>query len=152
MADTPDMSGTSEATSPGRASVDSSDESIRRRFPGLLGIRLVERRHGYARAEMDLDERHLRPFVDGVHAGAVVSLADSACGMGCQASLPEGRAFTTVELKANLIGTAAAGTITAVAEPMHMGRSTHVWQARVTGADGKLLAVFTCTQLIVDAR
>jgi 1,4-dihydroxy-2-naphthoyl-CoA hydrolase len=129
---------------------DRKEEQISRRFPGLLGIRIAERRHGYCRAEMDVDERHLRPYIDGLHAGAVVSIADSACGMGCQASLPEGRSFTTVELKANLIGSAASGIIVAEATPVHMGRTTHVWEARVTRADGKLIAVFTCTQLIIE--
>jgi uncharacterized protein (TIGR00369 family) len=125
------------------------EERRARRFPGLLGMRIVERKHGYARAEMDLDERHLRPFVEGVHAGAIVSLADSACGMGCQASLPEGQSFTTVELKANLIASAATGTVVAIATPVHMGRRTHVWEARVTREDGKLIALFTCTQMIM---
>jgi 1,4-dihydroxy-2-naphthoyl-CoA hydrolase len=115
-------------------------------------MRIAERRHGYCRAEMDIDERHLRPYIDGVHAGAVVSLADSACGIGCQASLPEGRVFTTVELKANLIASAASGTVVAEATPVHMGKRTHVWEARVTRDDGKLIALFTCTQLIMDGE
>jgi uncharacterized protein (TIGR00369 family) len=131
---------------------DISEEQIRRRFPGLLGIRIVERRHGYCRMEMDVDERHLRPYVDGLHAGAVLSIADSACGMGCQASLEEGRTFTTVEVKANLIGSAASGTVVAEATPIHMGRRTHVWEARVARSDGKLIAVFICTQLILDGE
>jgi len=132
--------------------VSEQEEQISRRFPGRLGIRIVEKRHGYCRMEMDVDERHLRPYIDGLHAGAVVSIADSACGMGCQASLEDGRTFTTVELKANLIGSASSGTIVAEATPVHMGRRTHVWEARVTRSDGKLIAVFTCTQLIIEAE
>lgn len=127
------------------------DEDRRlRRFPGLLGMRVVERRDGYCRVELDVDERHLRFRADGLHAGAVISLADSACGAGCQASLPDGKTFSTVELKANLIGTAASGTIVAEATPVHRGARTHVWEARVTRDDGKLIAIFTCTQLIMD--
>lgn len=122
-----------------------------RRYPGLLGMSVVERRHGYARAEMEIAERHLRPHIDGVHAGAVVSLADTACGVGCQASLGDGKTFITVELKANLIASAAAGKVVAEAVPVHMGRRTHVWEARVTRDDGKVVALFTCTQLILDA-
>jgi len=121
-----------------------------RRFPGLLGIRVVELRPGFGRMEMDIDERHLRVRADGLHAGAVVSLADSACGAACQASLPDGKTFTTVELKTNLIGTTSTGTIAAEATPVHMGSRTHVWEARVTRGDGKLIAVFVCTQLIID--
>ncbi len=128
-----------------------SEEARRlRRFPGLLGMRVVERRHGFCRVEMDVEEKHLRFRADGLHAGAVVSLADSACGAGCQASLPAGKTFTTVELKTNLLATASSGTLVAEATPVHMGGRTHVWEARVTRSDGKVIAIFVCTQLILD--
>ena len=123
---------------------------VARRFPGLLGLRIVEKRSGYCRAEMELAEKHLRPFTEGVHAGAIVSLADTACGQGCSATLGDGRSFVTVELKANLISSAAAGRVVAEAVPVHVGKRTHVWEARVTREDGKLIAIFTCTQLIMD--
>lgn len=129
---------------------DSLEQQRARRFPGLLGIRVVEFRHGYGRVEMDVEEKHLRMRVDGLHAGAVVSLADSVAGGACQASLPEEKTFTTVELKANLIGTAGSGTLVAEATPVHMGKRTHVWESRVTRDDGKLIAMFVCTQLIID--
>ena len=121
------------------------------RFPGLLGMRIAEIRPGYCRMEMDVEEKHLRFRANGLHAGAVVSLADSACGAGCQASLEPGKVFSTVELKTNLISTASEGTIVAEAVPLHMGKRTHVWEARVTRSDGKMIAVFVCTQLIMDA-
>jgi len=120
------------------------------RFPGLLGMRIAEIRPGFCRMEMDVEEKHLRFRASGLHAGAVVSLADSACGAGCQASLEPGKTFSTVELKSNLIATASHGTIVAEAVPLHMGKRTHVWEARVTRGDGKLIAVFVCTQMIMD--
>jgi len=129
---------------------ETDGEQRQRRFPGLLGMRVVAIGHGFSRVEMDIDERHLRVRANGLHAGAVVSLADSACGGACQASLPEGKTFTTIELKTNLIRTTGSGTIVAEATPVHMGKRTHVWEARVTREDGKLIAVFVCTQLIVD--
>lgn len=129
---------------------DVEEDRRLKRFPGLLGMRVVDRRHGYCRVEIDIEEKHLRFRADGLHAGAVVSLADSACGAGCQASLADGKTFSTVELKANLIATASSGTIVAEATPVHMGARTHVWEARVTRNDGKLIAIFTCTQLIMD--
>ena len=64
--------------------------------------------------------------------------------------MPEEKTFTTVELKANLIGTAGSGTLVAEATPVHMGKRTHVWESRVTRDDGKLIAMFVCTQLIID--
>jgi uncharacterized protein (TIGR00369 family) len=129
---------------------DVDQEQRLRRFPGLLGMRIVELRHGYGRVDMDIDERHLRVRADTLHAGAVVSLADSVCGGACQASLPDGKTFLTVELKANLVSTTGSGTLVAEATAVHMGKRTHVWEARVTRDDGKLIAMFVCTQLIID--
>lgn len=129
---------------------DVDQEQRLRRFPGLLGMRIVELRHGYGRVDMDIDERHLRVRADTLHAGAVVSLADSVCGGACQASLADGKTFLTVELKANLVSTTGSGTLVAEATAVHMGKRTHVWEARVTRDDGKLIAMFVCTQLIID--
>jgi uncharacterized protein (TIGR00369 family) len=125
---------------------------VTRRFPGLLGLRVVERRHGYARAELAAGEKHLRPRGQGLHAGAIVSLADTACGAGTTASIPADKGFSTLELKANFLAAAQPGTLVAEASPLHMGGRTHVWEARVSDADGRLLALFSCTQMIVDAR
>ena len=84
-----------------------------------------------------------------LHAGAVVALADTACGYGCFASLPEGgTGFTTIELKTNFLGTAREGTLECGASRVHAGRTTQVWDAAVR--DGaKTIALFRCTQLIL---
>lgn len=86
-----------------------------------------------------------------LHAGAVVSLADTCCGYGTVRSLPEGAAgFTTVELKSNFIGTAHDDNVRCVARPVHRGRSTQVWDAVVAPVGGgKALAHFRCTQMIL---
>ena len=85
-----------------------------------------------------------------LHAGVVVGLADSACGYGCIASLPEGAyGFTTIELKTNFLGTALEGTLWCTSELVHGGRTTQVWDARVTNEAGKKLALFRCTQLLL---
>ena len=85
-----------------------------------------------------------------LHAGAVVTLADSAAGYGCVASLPEGATgFTTIELKANFLGTANDGTLVCEAVALHSGRTTQVWDATVRADGGKTLAVFRCTQLLL---
>lgn len=90
-----------------------------------------------------------------LHAAAIVALADSACGHGCMASLPDGaEGFTTVELKANYLGTVGDGELVCEAGLAHGGRTTQVWDAtvRAGGADGKTLALFRCTQLILYPR
>ena len=86
-----------------------------------------------------------------LHAASVVALADTSCGYGCRAALPEGaKGFTTIELKANFLGTARDGAILCRATPLHLGRTTHVWDAQVTvEASGAPVARFRCTQMIL---
>jgi uncharacterized protein (TIGR00369 family) len=87
-----------------------------------------------------------------LHAATVVALADSACGYGCIASLPEGATgFTTIELKTNFLGTALEGTLSCESRRVHGGRTTQVWDATVTAESGKTLALFRCTQLLLYA-
>jgi uncharacterized protein (TIGR00369 family) len=86
-----------------------------------------------------------------LHAGAVVGLADTTCGYGCVASLPErATGFTTIELKTNFLGTAREGTLTCEGRMLHGGRTTQVWDATVRAGE-KTLALFRCTQLILYA-
>jgi len=119
-------------------------------FPGLLGIDFREAGDGYVRARLELEERHMAP--NGyLHAGAVVGFADSACGYGCILNLPDGaRGFTTVELKTNFLRTAQPGaTIDAEAKLVHGGRTTQLWDATVTDPEGRTMALFRCSQLIL---
>jgi uncharacterized protein (TIGR00369 family) len=86
-----------------------------------------------------------------LHAGSVVTLADTCAGYGCMRALPAGATgFTTIELKSNHLGTAHDGTIVAVATPAHLGKTTQVWDAAVTHREsGRTIAIFRCTQLIL---
>ena len=120
------------------------------RLPGLLGFRVVGLEEGLLHAELDIRPEVLAP--NGyLHAATVVALADTAAGFGCIAHLPEGaQNFTTIELKANFLGTARDGTIVAMARPVHLGNATQVWDADVTRkVDGKKIALFRCTQMIL---
>ncbi|TEA02630.1 PaaI family thioesterase [Mycobacteroides salmoniphilum] len=121
-------------------------------FPGYLGIESVSFQDGRVTAELPLRGELFAP--NGfVHAAAVVGLADTLCGYGCLASLPEGATgFTTIELKTNFLGTARDGKLTGTAVPVHRGRSTQLWDATVTSDDGRTLAVFRCTQLVLWPR
>ena len=98
-------------------------EAGRDRLPGLLGVEIVEIEEGHVRMRLPLRPELLAP--NGyLHAGTVVALADSACGYGCIASLPEGAAgFTTVELKTNFLATALDGTLQAESRRVHGGRT-----------------------------
>jgi 1,4-dihydroxy-2-naphthoyl-CoA hydrolase len=122
------------------------------RFPGLVGVDVAEAVDGFVRARLELRDEHLAP--NGfLHAGAVVTLADTACGYGCILSLPEGAAgFTTIELKSNFVRTAREGTLVCEARRVHGGRTTQLWDATVSGPDGRVLALFRCTQLLLSER
>jgi 1,4-dihydroxy-2-naphthoyl-CoA hydrolase len=86
-----------------------------------------------------------------LHAGAVVTLADTCAGYGCVGNLPHGASgFTTVELKSNHLGTARDGHIVATAQPVHLGKTTQVWDVVVMHREsGRKIALFRCTQLIL---
>ncbi len=123
------------------------------RLPGLFGLELISIESGAVEARMDVRPEFLAPN-DFLHAGAVVTIADSACGMGCIASLPDGvPGFTTAELKSNFLRSARAGDgLRCRASLAHAGRSTQVWDAVVTReSDGKEVALFRCTQYLLGA-
>ncbi|CAM2161041.1 MULTISPECIES: PaaI family thioesterase [Paraburkholderia] len=119
------------------------------RLPDLLGFRAVALEQGILRAELDIRSNLLAP--NGfLHAATVIGLADTACGYGCYAHLPPtAKNFTTVELKSNFVGTAREGTLSVVATGVHLGRSTQIWDATVTGPDGRTTALFRCTQMVL---
>ena len=87
-----------------------------------------------------------------MHAGVLVTLADTAAGYGCVANLPpEAAGFTTLELKVSFLGAAREGMLRCVANAAHVGRTTQVWDATITDDDGRTLALFRCTQLVLEA-
>jgi 1,4-dihydroxy-2-naphthoyl-CoA hydrolase len=124
-----------------------------RKLPGYLGIVITEVTAARVCGELPVVESVMAP--NGyLHAGTVVTLADTLSGYGCVANLPAGATgFTTIELKSNHLSTAREGTIAGVATPVHRGKTTQVWDAIVTHKDsGRTLAVFRCTQLIIYAQ
>ena len=130
--------------------VDSMNERGRGRLPELVGFRVTAVEQGLLVAELEIKPQLLAP--NGyLHAATVIALGDTACGYGCIAHLPKGADnFTTVELKSNFLGTARDGVIACHARPAHLGNTTQVWDAVVTRrADGKTIALFRCTQLIL---
>ncbi|MBU6486644.1 MAG: PaaI family thioesterase [Burkholderiales bacterium] len=118
-------------------------------LPELLGVRIVALAQGTLTGKLAVRPQLLAP--NGfLHAATVIGLADTCCGYACMAHLPENaRGFTTIELKSNFLGTCRAGTVRAVASAVHLGRSTHVWDASVFDPDGHTIALFRCTQMIL---
>jgi 1,4-dihydroxy-2-naphthoyl-CoA hydrolase len=119
-------------------------------LPGLVGVEILS--IGEKGVESRLPVRREVMAPNGfLHAATVIALADTSCGYGCVALLPQGaKGFTTIELKANFLGTARDGMILCRATPVHLGRNTQVWDAEVTAADGgRKIALFRCTQMIL---
>ena len=122
-------------------------------FPGLIGA-------SFQKVEADevvgrLDVRQALLSWNGfLHAGSVVTLADTCCGYGATKTLPEGaNGFTTIDLTSNFGGTALEGSGACSAKPLHLGRTTQVWEATVTAeATGRPMAHFRCTQMILWPR
>jgi 1,4-dihydroxy-2-naphthoyl-CoA hydrolase len=121
------------------------------RLPGLFGLEVLRVDHGEIEARMKLKPEFMAP--NGfLHAGTVVAMADSCCGEGCLASLPEGMGgFTTSELKSNFLrSTGPDDALVCEARMAHGGRTTQVWDATVRReSDLKVLALFRCTQYLL---
>jgi 1,4-dihydroxy-2-naphthoyl-CoA hydrolase len=119
-------------------------------LPGVLGVEIVTLTPEAVESRMAVRREVMAP--NGyLHAASVVALADTSCGYGCVANLPKGASgFTTIELKSNFLGTARDGFIACRATPVHLGRTTQVWDAVVTNAaDGGRIALFRCTQMVL---
>lgn len=120
-------------------------------FPGLMGLHLdlveTDRVVGTLAVRPDLCT------AGGIlHGGAVMAFADTLGAIGTFVNLPQGKRTTTIESSTKFIGAApVGGTVTGESTAFHRGRSSMVWQTLVKTAEGKLCAVVTQTQLVLDA-
>ena len=88
-----------------------------------------------------------------VHGGALMALADTVGAAATVINLPEGASTTTVESKTNFLASAPEGAVlTAEATPIHKGRRTQVWQTRITTPEGRLAALVTQTQMVLEGK
>ena len=119
-------------------------------LPGHLGMTFIKVEEDEVVATFEA-RKALGAWNGYLHAGAVVSLADTCCGYGTVRSLPAGASgFTTIELKSNFFGSAREGRVVCTARPLHQGRTTQVWDAIVTPESGaKQIAQFRCTQMVL---
>jgi 1,4-dihydroxy-2-naphthoyl-CoA hydrolase len=141
-------------TSTGKARLGMTPEHFRSfgsgYLPGLTGVEILKVSGDGVESRMQVRKEVMAP--NGfLHAASVIALADTSAGYGCVALLPEGaKGFTTIELKSNFLGTAREGAIFCRATPVHLGRTTQVWDAVVTveGTDTRI-ALFRCTQMVL---
>jgi len=128
------------------------DEMFAKLFPGTLGIRFLEVTPERVRASLAVEERLCT--VPGVlHGGAIMAFADTLGAVATAQSLERGDGTTTIESKTNFLAAGRAGTtIQGECTPLHRGRRTMVWQTRVTDPEGKLLALVTQTQAVLERK
>ena len=127
-------------------------ERLKGLLPDLLGIEFVD-----VTPDKVVATLFVRPdlcTVGGIlHGGSIMAFADTLGAIGTVASMPQGATTATIESKTNFVGGAPSGsTVTGEATPVHKGRTTQVWQTRITGAEGKLVALVTQTQIVMPPR
>jgi 1,4-dihydroxy-2-naphthoyl-CoA hydrolase len=121
-------------------------------FAKLMGMEITHVSRDKVVAELFVrDELENRMGV--LHGGAVMAFADNLGGTATMANLPDGARTATIESKTNFFTPIPIGdTAHAECTPLHRGRSTMVWQTRITRNDGKLCAIVTQTQIIIRAE
>lgn len=118
----------------------------------LLGFQLTSFEDGVARIEMDADNRHHNP-VGIVHGGVLCDLADAAMGVAFAGELGEGESFVTLQLSATYLRSIREGRLVATGRVLQRGRNAGHAEAEVVDGDGRLIARFSCTCLVVrEAR
>ena len=128
-----------------------TQERLKGILPDLLGIQLVEVTPD--RVLATLVRARWRYTGKILHGGTIMAFADTLGAIGTVASMPQGYGTATIESKTNFVGGAAEGsTVTGETTPVHKGRSTQVWQTRITSAEGKLVALVTQTQIVMPPR
>jgi uncharacterized protein (TIGR00369 family) len=120
-------------------------------FPGLMGVRVTELADDRVVAEMPV-RADLCTAGGILHGGATMAFADTLGAVGTILNLPQGKRTTTTDSSTKFIGGARVDT-TVIGESvaLHRGRTTMVWQTTIRSAEGKLCAVVTQTQLVMDA-
>jgi len=118
-------------------------------FAELLGIEVISASPDKIVAEMTVrEDLCTSPAV--LHGGALMAFADTLGALGTIVNLPQGSGTTTIESKTNFVAPAAIGTrIVGEATPIHRGRQTMIWQTRISGPGGRLVALVTQTQLVL---
>ena len=117
----------------------------------LLGIEFLEVGDDFIRARVPVDRRTVQPH--GIlHGGVSVVLAETLGSCGAYYSAPEGQGAVGLDINANHIRAATSGWVTATARPVHLGRTTQVWQIDMTNDAGDLSCVSRITMAVLAPK
>jgi 1,4-dihydroxy-2-naphthoyl-CoA hydrolase len=130
-------------------------ETLRRMvlpFAELMGVEYLSASKERVTAALRVrDELCTRPAV--LHGGAIMAFADTLGAAATVLNLPEGAGTTTIESKTNFLAPAPVGTrVIGETTPVHRGKRTMVWQTRVATEEGRLVALVTQTQMVLEKR
>ena len=119
-------------------------------FPTLMGVEVVEADKTRVTGRLTVRD-DLCTSGQILHGGALMAFADSLGAIGASLNLRPGQGTTTLESKTNFLGAARVGeTITGETTPLHVGRRSSVWQTRITNPQGRLIAMVTQTQMVLE--
>ena len=131
--------------------IESLQQIFRPLFPGLMGVRIVDLAPERVVAELDI-RPELCTTGGMLHGGAYMAFADTLGAVGTILNMPEGKRTTTTDSSTKFIRAAPVNTtVTGECVALHRGRTTMVWQTMIKSAEGKLCAVVTQTQIVLDA-
>lgn len=129
--------------------LDQLNKSASTTLMGSLGIRFTRISEGEIEATMPVDHRTHQPF--GIlHGGASVALAETLGSVGANLCIdPKEFHCVGLEINANHISSVREGIVTGIAKPIHLGRSTHIWEIRITNEEQKLVCISRITMAIM---
>lgn len=121
-------------------------------FAKMIGVRFTHASQEKIEAELPVTPEHCT-LPTNLHGGAIMAFADNLGGCGAFLNLPEGTTTSTVESKTNFLRPVPVGdTARGVATPVNIGRTLQVWKTEIFRGDGKLAAVVTQTQIVLQPR
>jgi len=129
--------------------LDKLNQSSRNTLAEQLGMVFTRVEAGYAEATMPVDQRTHQPF-GMLHGGASVALAETVGSVGSNVLAGPGKVAVGLEINANHLRSLTSGLVTAKANIVHQGKSTHVWDIRIYGPEDQLLCISRFTAAIID--
>ena len=116
-----------------------------------LGIRFTEIGPDYVRGTMPVDARTLQPY-GLLHGGASVALAETLGSTAGGLCVEDGQGVVGIEINANHLRGVREGIVTGTARPLHVGRSTQVWEIRIEDQAGQLVCISRLTLAVIRKR
>lgn len=128
------------------------NDQVRDILPGVLGIEITEMAKGRVVATMPVDGRHHQPY-GLLHGGASLVLAETAASIGGWFLVAkENKLVVGQEINANHLKSVRSGTVEAVAEVIHQGKSSQVWEIKISHPDKGLICISRCTLAVIEPR